>query len=147
MVRAVSTGVFEEVDAEHHELDCLYAQIRVSLNDGLAQPSIIGQWLVQLAEELTSHFAREEQGGYFDEIVELAPRLSSAAEALQREHGELLTRLDQLRQRLSVAPNGSAHLESTRRDFEAFLCECALHESRETALVQEAYLSDIGMGD
>ena len=147
MVNAVSTHVFEEIDTEHRELDGLYAQIRVSLNDGLAPPRVIRKWLIELAAKLSGHFASEEEGGYFDEIVELAPRLSSATEALQREHGELLNRLELLQERLSTVSSGSYQLESIAQEIEAFLCQCDLHESRESALVQDAYLSDIGLGD
>jgi hypothetical protein len=146
MVTAVSAAVFQEIDTEHRELDGLYAQIRVSLNDGLARPGVIRKWLTELSLKLSSHFEREEAEGYFDEIVELAPRLSSAAEALQREHSELLNRLDRLHELLSPPDNGLANLELIRQEFEAFLCDCDQHENCETALVQEAYLIDIGMG-
>jgi hemerythrin len=147
MVNAVSTPVFEEIDAEHRELDRLYSQIRVSLNDCFARPYVIRKWLMELATKLSCHFAREEEGGYFDEIVELAPRLSFAAEALQREHGELLDSLDRLHKRLSTASSNLRQLDSIRQDFEKFLHKCDQHESRESALVQEAHLSDIGIGD
>lgn len=147
MTMSVSFDIFHEIDAEHRALDREYADLRTAVRDSVDRPQVLRRRFLQLASLLRYHFAREEEAGYFDEIVELAPRLAGQIDALRDEHEQLLHRLQQFDQQIVSMSNVSADYEMFRRDFGRFLDDCLEHEARETTLVQEAYLTDIGTGD
>lgn len=147
MTTAVSLDIFREIDDEHRDLDHQYEAIRDFLGDVPGRPEVIRQRFAQLAALLECHFAREEEDGYFDEIIELAPRLASQVAMLQAEHDDLLCRLQRFDERIAATIDLAADYEMFRRDFGEFLDACVEHEARETTLVQEAYLVDIGVGD
>ena len=104
----------------------------------------------QLRDQLALHFALEEAYGYFDDPVDVAPRLSHAAETLRSEHRELYMQLTHIVDRgerllhneqlatlaLWIGP-GYLGFDDALRD----------HESRENELIYEAYDTDLGAGD
>lgn len=106
--------------------------------------------LSQLRDQLALHFALEEAYGYFDDPVEVAPRLSYAAETLRNEHRRLYTDLTH------IVDRGERLLHSEQLatlalwigpaflDFDEALRD---HEARENDLIYEAYDTDIGTGD
>lgn len=146
-VTEISVEVFQEIDAEHRELERTYETIRAFLADDPEHMDVLRKSLTELSFELRRHFKREEDGGYFTDIMEIAPRLSDQATALESEHEQLLIRLQQLEDRLSVAASRAEQHQLIHHDLPAFINACQTHEHRETAIVQEAWLTDIGTGD
>ena len=147
MTTQISVSVFESIDAEHRELDLQYEAIDTLLAGTTIDAAVLCRHATDLAAVLKSHFEREEQDGYFDEIIEQAPRTSREVAALEAEHTELLDRLTQLAGRLSKAVDSAADCTRLSREFRDFLSDCRGHEERENALIQDAWLTDIGTGD
>ena len=147
MTANVTTEVFEEIGAEHQELERQYAAFVEFLDGETVQVAILRRKLAELTVILKCHFEHEEQDGYFAEIIEIAPRLSYEAEELEAEHDGLLGRLEHLDERLIVLHDDVDEIARLRRDFADFIEACRTHERRETALVQEAWLTEIGAGD
>lgn len=146
-VTEISAEVFQEIDAEHRELERTYEAIREFLADAPEHVDVLRKSLAELSLELSRHFKREEDGGYFTDIIDIAPRLSHQATALESEHEKLLIRLQQLEDRLNVAASRAEQDQLIHHDLPAFINACRTHEHRETELVQEAWLTDIGIGD
>jgi hypothetical protein len=106
--------------------------------------------LSELRDQLALHFALEEAYGYFDDPIEVAPRLSHMAETLRSEHRRLYMQLT------SIVDRAERLLRSEQLatlalwigpeflDFDAALRD---HESRENELIYEAYDTDLGDGD
>lgn len=132
---------------EHRELEALYGRIRARLADKGECLKTVQALFDELVSRVRTHFATEEYGGYFREIVELAPRLSSRADRLEREHGELLAIAEQLAKDIRHACESRIWRFAIRVDFERFLHRCQEHEAAENTLVQDAYLQDIGALD
>lgn len=132
---------------EHRELEALYERIRATLADRGECLKTVQELFDELADRVRRHFANEETGGYFHEIVELAPRLSSRADRLEREHAELLEIAEQLSRNIRHACETQIWWFAIRVDFERFIERCERHEAAENALVQDAYLQDIGALD
>lgn len=147
MANAASLSRFGEINAEHCELYRRYRVIRALLDGRPSRPQRIRSSLSDLAALLKSHFAREEETGYFTDIVETAPRLGSQVDAVQSEHDHLLQRLEKLDERIAISNELVTNYEAIRRDIGEFLDACHEHETRENRLVQDAYLVDIGTGD
>lgn len=143
----ISVDVFQEIDAEHRKLERTYETIKDFLEDAPDHAGVLRKSLTELALELSRHFKREEDGGYFTDIIEIAPRLSPQAIALESEHVQLLKRLQQLQDRLSAAASRAEQYQLIHHDLPVFINACQTHEHREAALVQDAWLTDIGTGD
>ena len=92
----------------------------------------------------------EEAYGYFDDPVQVAPRLSVAASQLRDEHQmlyamvrDLADEVDELSRAGRLARSGSRVVERFREYYDRF----QQHENRENELILDAYDSDIGVGD
>lgn len=90
------------VRADHAELETIDRALRASLNAGEraqwrpeATLEIVKQ-LESMSQHLERHFTNEEAGGYMEEALALAPRFSSQAAQLLKQHGQLNQLLVQL---------------------------------------------------
>ncbi len=96
---------------------------------------------------LREHFAVEERGGYFSEVLQVAPRLSRRAERLQQNHLEFSRRLDRLLELTRDAVGAPDKWERVTAGVADFLRELNFHEDAENELVREAFMHDLGQGD
>ncbi len=115
-----------------------------------AQCRHLVEWLSQLRDQLALHFALEEAYGYFDDPVEVAPRLSYAAESLRNEHRQLYLTLTSIVERAErLLHNGQLATLALWIGPEFLRFDEALHdhESRENDLIYEAFDTDLGTGD
>lgn len=106
--------------------------------------------LSQLRDQIALHFALEEAYGYFDDPVEVAPRLSYAAENLRNEHRSLymdLTTIVERAERLLHSEQLATLALWIGPEFIDFDAALRDHESRENELIYEAYDTDLGTGD
>jgi iron-sulfur cluster repair protein YtfE (RIC family) len=147
MAITTASPVVFAIDEEHQRLDRMYGNIRTALSQESAPLGLLRSLFSELAEEVERHFVHEEDGGYFDEVVEMAPHLGATVQKLQMEHGDLLETLEAMHGLLAEAEDTESWRQAVRQDFEAFLHQCKEHESRENSLVQEAYSQDIGALD
>ena len=108
------------------------------------------QRLGDLCDKLAMHFALEEAYGYFDDPLQVPPRLSQRCGALRGEHGslyvELVSLVEQSEQllyerKLSVLAN------ELPPQFARFHQRLMDHEACEMELIQEVFADDIGEGD
>jgi iron-sulfur cluster repair protein YtfE (RIC family) len=134
----------QAVLADHQRLREVLHQIHSALVRRQAGWLEIQTMLPRLAREIESHFIREEDGGYFLEVVEVAPQLSSQVDRLRGQHVELL----EFVRRLAEVAAATRFSESSWRDFSAnyedFAHRFLEHEVDEKALLHEAYNQDIG---
>jgi hemerythrin-like domain-containing protein len=123
----------ELVLEEHRALQSLIADIDAILliTTPSRIPSSLFPRLADLEVALEAHFAHEEDGGLFEQLVEEAPETAVAAAALLREHRRLRARTAALRTRALVAGGGPALATSVRR----LLRDLVRHESRENELL------------
>ena len=103
--------------------------------------------LNELRDQLAFHFALEEAYGYFDDAVDIAPRLTATAEKLRSQHSVLFaTLVDIVADAEDTERDGFSSERFNRvvkrvRDFDAALSE---HEADETTVIFEAMDRDIG---
>ena len=94
-----------------------------------------------------THFAEEETAGFFDDVVDRAPRLSDRIDALRTEHQQLLAAIRRLNE---VAGDGDGSADWWQRleaAFHQFSNDLMHHESTENEILLEAYTDDIGAAD
>ncbi len=96
---------------------------------------------------LREHFAVEEKGGYFADILKVAPRLSRRAARLEQNHKEFSERLQSLLALVRYAVDAPDDWERVTSAVERFLQALRAHEDEENELVREAFMDDLGLGD
>lgn len=89
-----------------------------------------------LRAELARHLAEEESGGCVEEAALHAPRLTCAAQALEREDPRLLEQLDELILRLQAAPRGWRKMEQDYRQLAKQICQ---HVAAESRILEESF--------
>lgn len=149
----INPAFLMEIKEDHRELWQLLADL-----DALGRrwetagvsPKRVADLLSQLQDRLAMHFTLEEAYGYFDDALAVAPQLSRRAETLRGEHAGLFLQLSRIvdeAERLVHHEVPIAALGHVIEDFSAFHRALKDHESRENALVSEAFDLDVGVGD
>jgi len=100
--------------------------------------------LVAAQTDIAEHFAFEEQNGYLDAVREREPWTDRTIQQLAEEHGELKRTLDALVRKAQGTPSLS---EAFREEVRAWVRHVRQHETRENALIQDAFNSDIAAED
>jgi iron-sulfur cluster repair protein YtfE (RIC family) len=121
----------EKTLAEHRALNTLLDEIEQASADAATAAETLPPRLRTLYERLADHFETEEQGGLFEQILELAPEQAHECEKLCSEHQGLLRRVDVLRTADAEARADPGWAASVR----AMLAELSGHESRENELL------------
>jgi hypothetical protein len=117
-------------------------------------PGRIDEWaagvreaLAVLQEVWTRHVVETEApGAFLDDLVEEAPRLYNQALRLREEHGEILSILLDVEDRMQPDPNDPEWVDRLRSVLTSLLVALARHRQRGADLVYEAYAVDIGGG-
>jgi iron-sulfur cluster repair protein YtfE (RIC family) len=138
---------YEQVLRGHHELRGLLAQLHRLLADRAAAMTDIASNVSTLQQRLQEHFRIEEEGGYFVEAVDLAPRVSDRVAALEREHSQLLRQIQELHRFAGYCSGAAGERQKLEVDFHEFSGSLMRHENVENELLQEVFNDDIGSND
>jgi len=102
--------------------------------------SVIDAELQAFALRLGRHFETEEMGVYLG--LDIHPELGHQSAVLLRQHIALEEEVAELVGDIETG----ARLAAIRRRTERFLDHLGSHEAAENALIQEAFLTDLGRG-
>jgi len=106
--------------------------------------------LLSLHDVWTRHIVETEApGAFLDELVGEAPRLSTPAARLRREHNEILaviTRSEKALGQVLLDDDHDRFVDTLRADLTEMLCALAHHRQRGADLIFAAYDVDIGGG-
>ncbi len=139
--------IFGDIDAEHGKMRHILGDLHSMVEDRRATKDAIVSALDSFVEYLRDHFAHEDEGGFFQEITAIAPRLSGRANAIGREHVELLAAMEAYRDTAKAGTADSAWWDHLDKEFHRLMKDLMQHEHREQNLLQEAFHDDIGAGD
>jgi hypothetical protein len=130
-----------------------------ALERALAAPAVhrvdewrqgVGESLAALHEVWTRHIVETEApGAFLDELVDEAPRLSTPAARLRREHNEILgviNRAEKALDQVLLDEDHEVFVDTLRADLTEMLCALAHHRQRGADLIYAAYDVDIGGG-
>ena len=103
--------------------------------------------LEEVEDEIVDHIEVTERGLY-DEITDVAPRLSRSIEVMRGEHPEMQAETSALRARLASAPvRGDDAVAEARVAIEQVVAQLVSHRRRGADLLWEAYSLDTGGGE
>jgi hypothetical protein len=130
-----------------------------ALERALAAPAVhrVDEWRAGVSESLaalhevwTRHIVETEApGAFLDELVDEAPRLSTPAARLRREHNEILgviNRAEKALDHVLLDDDHDVFVDTLRADLTEMLCALAHHRQRGADLIYAAYDVDIGGG-
>jgi hypothetical protein len=130
-----------------------------ALDAALASPAPhrVDEWrrgvraaLSGLHDVWTRHIVETEApGAFLDELVGEAPRLSTPASRLRREHNEILAVINRVENSLAqvlLEDDQDQYVDTVRGDLTEMLCALAHHRQRGADLIFAAYDVDIGGG-
>ena len=105
--------------------------------------------LEEVEGEIVDHIeVTEREHGLYDEITDVAPRLSRNIEVLRNEHPEMQAATSALRARLVSAPvRGDEAVAEARHAVDHVLAQLVSHRRRGADLLWEAYSLDTGGGE
>jgi hypothetical protein len=148
----VNAAFLREIKDENRQVHELLDEASALVSAGWRQvpPRRVVDALAQLRDQLALHFSLEEAYGYFEDAIDVAPRLSERSAELRSQHATLFVAVCQVveeaEQWLYHEARGDVHRRVVER-FDKFRQEFREHESREAELIQDAWSSDVGVGD
>ena len=158
-VSTVDTGATPEVIEGVRSRRAGLRAAMSTLEHALAAPAPhrVDEWRRGVSEALdslhdvwTRHIVETEApGAFLDELVDEAPRLSTPAARLRREHNEILgviTRAEKTLDQVLLDDDHEVYVDTLRADLTEMLCALAHHRQRGADLIFAAYDVDIGGG-
>lgn len=146
----VNPAFLQEIKEVHSELWQLLATVRrICANPWTARVTSRNflRMLEQLRDQLALQFALEEAYGYFEDPLEVAPRLCHLAKTLRDEHQQLYLAVCDIFEQANAIQKRvvtPVMLEQIERLFCPFDHQLRLHEAHENELIQQAYDDDLG---
>jgi len=137
-----SQSLAEAVLRQHAALDQQIDLLRDTLS-GRFEWSQLGDTLESLEECMGRHFDLEEQGGYFSEVLDAAPRCQCHVDRLLKEHQLML---EIMRQARDLVGDGASRQE-LRTLLGGWIDLFHDHEARENRLALNVFNTDLGGGD
>ncbi len=138
---------WDELVEEHAQVRDILQQIHNTLALRQSGPQNVTEQLGELKEHVQRHFAHEEEGGYFADVIAEAPRLTATVDALLQQHSQFVQILDGMRESLRRGGNSNEWWDGMANQFDEFVRQFLKHERAEVRLVQEAFCRDIGTGE
>jgi hypothetical protein len=129
-------GRASAVEADHAHLRDAWKRLRqlAGAQGPPAEPRAeLWPLILEFGRELREHFAAEEEGGYFDALLEERPELSSPIGRLRVEHQEIAALVAELE---ASSPGWNAEL---RLQLEQLLDRFQQHERAEAKIIQDFF--------
>jgi len=150
---ALNAAFLQEIKEDNIELRRLLTEAG-QLFDEVSLPltpfKTVVDLLSELRDQLAMHFSLEEAYGYFDDAVNVAPRLSDVAAQLREDHEQLFNYVCDLveqAERLLYQESTASAVQTIAQQFLAFRHRFQDHEYREDELILQSLDDDIGVGD
>jgi hypothetical protein len=141
------------IAAEHRDLGRrarqLFQLVRRPIEES-ALPTVIAELathLRDLSELMKHHIAQETAGGYLEEAVARVPRLAGAADAIERQHPDLLRDVAAL---VDLSDRATPSLDIWKQIGGAvaqFAGKLLAHETEESRILQQGFNEDPALFD
>lgn len=149
----INAAFLQEIKEDNRELRNLLGESAALLSRppgaAVEMRRVVGV-LGKLRDQLAMHFSLEEAYGYFDDAIDVAPRLSRQAESLRSQHPRLFLALCELvdqAEQLLYHERGPLRIGDLASGFARFHRELQRHEAQEDALIVQIFNEEIGGGD
>jgi hypothetical protein len=141
------------IAAEHRGLERRASQL-IQLARRPVEESALPEALATLAMQLRelndllkAHIAQETAGGYLEEAVARVPRLAVDADAVERQHPDLLREMAALVERSEKLAPAIDAWTKIGRAIMRFAGKLLAHETEETRILQQGFNEDPALFD
>ncbi len=153
MITPVAT-LAERIDQDHRRLRSALAQLLAVLEEPIPDKNFL-EWKLEFLARLRDfqhhllvHFDLEEEGGFMDTVLRVAPQYARQVDRLLEEHAEIVKDLDRSIKLFKEADcPSSTRLLRVREGVRQLVTTHEAHESVEHELIQNVYNQDLGTGD
>jgi hypothetical protein len=145
--RSICFDPASEIQGDHERLGGRLRWIHQQLSSAGLSPTQTDRELLRTEAELEQHFAKEEAGGFFAQILELSPEFTDQVRCLLKQHQEMRLLFRSLRETSRWACGESGSRAGWLAEFAAFHSCFDAHERREHELFYEALQRDVGATD
>ncbi len=140
----------DEIAGHHRRLRQLLAALqevidaRAQEREGPMLATAMLALLVDLEHELPIHFEVEEQGGYFADVLRVAPEMSRHLDRLKEDHVDFMERSGQLLEYAREAAEGTRRWGEVEQLFAKLASRLSTHERNENDIIQQLFMLDSG---
>jgi DNA repair exonuclease SbcCD ATPase subunit len=135
------------IQGDHQRLEERLDRLHEQLSSATLTRAQADRELSRMEAELEEHFALEELGGFFAEILESSPERADRVRELLRQHTEFRAIFRSLRRTCRWACGESGARAGWLAEFADFHRRYDEHECAEHELLYEAMQRDLGAGD
>ena len=134
---------------QHERVHILRAQVEGACADYIDQPTsehwqALAGAFRGLAEHLDRHFSFEEHEGFLVDVVARMPESIGRVQELREDHDSMRLAFMDWGRVIESSSDAERRSEIARHGIGALLETLDVHEKREAAILQEAYLQDPG---
>jgi hypothetical protein len=135
------------IRCQHDRLNSLLEAIENRFRHDHGPSRNLMSLLLALVVHLQTLFEIEESDGYFEELVQKAPRMAAQVDYLLHEHSEMLQEVDELVNIASKVLATNHDIADLAARYAQFRSKVVTHEHLENKLLQDAYNVDVGTKD
>ena len=152
----VNAAFLQEIKEDNQHLAELLAATADVLRQqprGRIRAAVLADLLRRTHDQLAMHFSLEEGLGYFDDAIDVPPRLSARADILRSQHTSLFNELyDIVEDAERMLYHELPHSKETMIDriavaYTSFYERFQAHEAGERELICQSLYEEIGGGD
>jgi hypothetical protein len=152
MIRKSTTRLTDTIDAlkRHNDLLGLLMDELRDLLEGASDcenRNPILMTLETLLVNLRQQFELEEKGGYLEDVLDRYPNWYPQVVHLRQQHALLRQQLCEARKRIATLPPGAPIGHEIQRQLVDWMNTYDEHRHRETALIQDAFALETGVGE
>jgi Hemerythrin HHE cation binding domain len=151
MGNKIDRKVYEESATQHQRLlegaDAVLAKWPHDIEEANRRRPYLIEALRELKAKILAHFQHEETPEYLSSALHDVPRFATRAQALVRQHPQLVARLDEQLAVIGEPGHGAAQLAGERETLQKLIHDLRQHEQAEDELLLKAVNDEVGTGD
>jgi hemerythrin len=140
-----------QVEKDHEGLNQDMGALKMTLMKEIAAkdfPNWRLEFIWQLRDfknRLLKHFDLEEEGGFMEEVLSVAPHTERKVKVLKEEHEQFVVELDEILTAIKgMQEKNNEELDSIRNRLTELISALRQHEAEENQLMQTAYFQEYG---
>lgn len=146
--------VAAKVEKDHAHINHDIGKIKISMMKEVSGEAF-SNWKLEFVWELRDfknrllkHFDLEEEGGFMQDVLTIAPQSERKVKELKMEHSEIIADLDRILVRLkNMQGKDDKRLQEIRVALNDLTATLRQHETEEHELLQRAYYREYGGAD
>ncbi|MFQ5605310.1 MAG: hemerythrin domain-containing protein [bacterium] len=147
----IKSKIAQQVEKDHDLLRQDIGDLKITFWEEVL-PEDFSNWRLEciwqlrdFKNRLLKHFDLEEEGGFMQDVLNVAPQAERQVQQLKAEHEQISAQLDEVLAELKEMPEKDAKsLDTIRTKLNDIMNTIRKHENEEHKLLQKAYYREYG---